>query len=128
MKPRGIPKRPNYRPSVKKGGNPFKTNHKNHPDKELYGENWEIVSDYVRKRDNYTCRVSVIRPDLKCGIRLPPPYSALLHTHHIVPLPKGSNHPSNLISLCKDCHSKVHGGKNFGKSITDKQKRAAARG
>jgi 5-methylcytosine-specific restriction endonuclease McrA len=127
MKPKGIPKRPNYRPRIKKGGNPFTVN-KKQPPKELYGDNWEALSAYVRQRDNYTCQMHVLRPDIRCGIRLPPPFSNLLHAHHIVPLPKGSNHPTNLISLCRDCHSKIHGGKNLGKAITEKQKRAAARG
>ena len=123
MKPKGIPKRPNYRPSIKKGGNPFKVNAKKNPDKSLYGENWELLSEYVRKRDNYMCRVSVIRPDLRCGVRLPPPFSRLLHAHHIVPLPKGSNHPTNLITLCVECHGKIH-NKYLGK-ITEKQRKAS---
>ena len=125
MKPKGIPKRPNYRPKINKGGNPFFTKKKSNPNKELYGENWQELSDYVRRRDNYTCQIAKIKYDQRCGIRLPPPFHNLLHAHHIIPLPQGINHPSNLITLCVDCHGKLH-GKRLGK-ITDKQRRAVMR-
>lgn len=126
MKPRGIPKRPNFRPKINTGRkNPFTVNKQRHPDKGWYGENWDELSTYVKQRDNYTCQVQKIRPDIRCGVRLPPPFSKLLHAHHIIPLPKGANHPSNLITLCNECHGKVH-GKYLGK-ISDKQRRAASK-
>ena len=37
-----------------------------------------------------------------------------LHLYHIKPLSKGGdNNISNLRLLCENCHSRVHGGRNF---------------
>lgn len=113
--------RPSFRPKINNGRFPKKKF--KDVDKALYGEDWKTTSDHVRKRDNYTCQGRKF--GFPCGVRLPPPFSRLLHCHHIVPLPKGSNHPSNLISLCAVCHGKVH-NKYLG-SISDKQKKAASR-
>ena len=116
------PKRPNFRPSISTGRHTITKSKYKPVNKDLYGENWEEVSDYVRKRDNYTCQIAKLTTKRKCGIKLPPPFHRMLHAHHIIPLPKGSNHPSNLISLCNECHGWIH-NKNLGK-ITDKQRRA----
>lgn len=96
------------------------------PTQEAYGKDWATLSEYIRRRDNYTCLAHKIGMP-KCGNRFPPPFHGLLHPHHIVPLPRGSNHPTNLVTLCKDCHGKHH-GKSFGKAISTKQKQAAKRG
>lgn len=112
--------RPSFRPKINNGR--FQKKKFKPVPKELYGDNWEELSDYVRKRDNYTCQGQKLGLK-RCGSYLPPPFSWLLHCHHIVPLPKGSNHPSNLISLCRECHGLIH-NKSLG-TITDKQKRAA---
>lgn len=123
MKPRGIG-RPNFRPKMVTGRGFAKSKpSKRNPAPEMYGEDWEKLSLYIRQRDNWTCQIHKIVPAKRCGAYLPPPFSRLLHVHHIIPLPKGSNHPKNLISLCNECHGFVH-GKYLGK-ITDKQKRAA---
>lgn len=91
-----------------------------------YGDDWPQISAYIKKRDDYRCRAHKLGL-AKCRHRFPPPYQHLLHVHHIIErLRGGSNHPSNLITLCKECHGKTHGRK-LGKDITDKQKRAAGR-
>lgn len=53
---------------------------------------------YVLKRDNYTCQCCKKHKDIK------------LHVHHIETRKIGSNSPNNLVTLCKDCHEKVHKG------------------
>lgn len=73
-----------------------------------YGDNWEELSHFIKKRDNYTCLAHTVGLPM-CGKHMPPPYSAGLHAHHIVPLPRGSNLPDNLVTLCIPCHEKVHG-------------------
>jgi len=63
-----------------------------------YPDNWGDKADAIKKRDNYTCQ--------GCGAE-----NAELHVHHIVPLGAGgSNARSNLITLCDECHGRVHGG------------------
>jgi len=50
----------------------------------------------IRERDMHRCSI--------CGRA-----EVELHVHHIVPLSKkGSNDPSNLMSVCVDCHRKLH--------------------
>lgn len=56
------------------------------------------VRQYVLKRDNYTCQCCKKHKEIK------------LHVHHIESRKTGSNTPNNLITLCKDCHEKVHKG------------------
>jgi hypothetical protein len=52
----------------------------------------------VLKRDNYTCQI--------CGDK------RNLEAHHIIPRSRGgTNLVKNGITLCKDCHKAVHGGK-----------------
>lgn len=112
--------RPGFRPKIN-NGKFTKKKFKPVP-KELYGSNWVELSEYVRRRDNYTCQGRKLGIN-NCSVRLPPPFSHLLHAHHIIPLPRGPNHPKNLITLCVSCHGKLH-GKNLG-TVTNKQKMAA---
>ena len=56
------------------------------------------VREYVIYRDHHTCQI--------CGKK-----HIVLEVHHIIPRPYGSNSPENLITLCPDCHRKVHEGK-----------------
>mgnify|MGYP002072821447 CR=1 FL=1 len=114
--------RPNFRPKFKKGRQLTKSSSKKLPTKAMYGENWEELSQYVKKRDNYTCQAEKLGLS-KCRVRFAPPFSNLLHAHHIIPLPKGPNHPKNIITLCVSCHSKIHN--RYLGSYTDKQKKAA---
>lgn len=63
-----------------------------------YGPGWKKYKDLIRKRDNYTCQ--------KCGIK---EENTTFHLHHIKPLKlfdsiELANHPSNLITLCPNCH------------------------
>lgn len=109
-------RRPSFKP--KPGIN---SNLNRNPKKEWYGDDWASLSDYVRRRDNYKCQAESVGLH-KCNGHYPPPFTRLLHAHHIVPLPRGSNHPNNLITLCVDCHGQLH-GKYLGK-ITERQKSA----
>lgn len=60
-----------------------------------YPENWDEISQNVRRRDGNTCG--------NCG------NTTNLHVHHIVPLSKGgTNNLSNLRTLCSSCHKKLH--------------------
>src|SRR6056297_2992408 len=53
------------------------------------------VKDYVRKRDNYVCRVC---KDKK----------SITEVHHIIPRREGgSDRPGNQITLCPKCHTKA---------------------
>ena len=59
-------------------------------------EEWEELRQIILKEDKYLCRICRTESKEK-------------HVHHIVPLSKyGSNHQTNLITLCYDCHNKVH--------------------
>lgn len=116
--------RPSFRPSFSKGFS--KPKKKFEHNKELYGDNWSDISTYVKKRDDYRCMAYKIGGP-KCNGRFPPPFSGLLHAHHIVSLSKGgANHPRNLICVCHTCHSAIHGRK-IGSNITQKQRTAASR-
>jgi len=54
-------------------------------------------------RDDFTCRL--------CGAK------ENLHVHHIIPVSKGGgDNLGNLVTVCRECHSKVEGTKRFQKS------------
>lgn len=57
------------------------------------------VRQYVLKRDNYTCQCCGKHGD---GVKL--------HVHHLETRKTGGNAPSNLITLCEDCHKAIHAG------------------
>lgn len=60
-----------------------------------YTENWQVISEEIKKRDNYKC--------VRC------PSTKRLEVHHIVPLSRGgTNNKRNLITLCEKCHQKRH--------------------
>lgn len=62
---------------------------------EQYPEDWEDIRRAVLKRDDYCCA--------NCRS------TENLHVHHIVPLSVGgSNEQSNLKTLCKGCHTRLH--------------------
>lgn len=66
-----------------------------------YPEDWQQKRAAVFKRDQYTCQ--------GCGVS--DVEADELHCHHIVPLGAGgTNVRSNLITLCDECHGRVHGG------------------
>ena len=64
---------------------------------EMY-DNYNI-RQYVLKRDNYTCQCCGKHGD---GVKL--------HVHHLETRKTGGNAPSNLITLCEDCHKAIHAG------------------
>jgi len=63
---------------------------------ELYGKGWtETLKDLVRKRDNYTCCL--------CG----KPQGDITHDVHHIDFNKKNCDPTNLITLCHNCHVKT---------------------
>jgi 5-methylcytosine-specific restriction endonuclease McrA len=80
-------KNPNY-----KGGKSF----------EVYPEQFWQLRKAIRERDSYTCQV--------CG-----EYPAF-DVHHI-DYNKKNNEPENLITLCRNCHSKTNGNREYWKGL-----------
>jgi hypothetical protein len=59
-------------------------------------ETWAIIRRGVLQRDSFRCQ--------GCGLA-----GTRADVHHIVPVDAGrSDDPSNLITLCRDCHTKIH--------------------
>jgi 5-methylcytosine-specific restriction endonuclease McrA len=97
-----------------------------YPDKDaksLYPPDWSIIKAAIKQRDGYKCRAHKIGLP-RCPNYFPPPFSNMLDAHHIIPLPKGSNKPKNLITLCRQCHEKTHNRK-IGKSWSSEQVKLA---
>ena len=66
--------------------------------KKRYGRAWKRI------RDRYVHKHPLCEQCLKEGR-----YVAVEEVHHIVPLAEGgSNDESNLMSLCRSCHEKIH--------------------
>ena len=66
-----------------------------------YPDDWDSRRKAVYARDGHTCQ--------KCGAKGGPFGNNELHCHHIVPKSEGGSHAkSNLRTLCRDCHNKVH--------------------
>ena len=82
---------------------------------EMYDE--YNARQYVLRRDNYTCQ--------RCGAHTTKKKTVKLHVHHLESRKTGGNAPSNLITLCVDCHKAFHAGKvkldgkKRGKSLKD---------
>lgn len=78
-----------------------------------YPSDWDSRRRRVYKRDNYECQ--------NCGKKGAKRGNAELHAHHIVPISKGGSHKeSNLTTLCRECHSKVHPDLEKGDEIRGK--------
>lgn len=61
-----------------------------------YGEDWDDPRREVYRRAGWRCQ--------NCGRG-----NVELHAHHIVPLGVGgTNTPTNLACLCRDCHAAIH--------------------
>lgn len=74
------------------------------------------VKAYVLSRDGYQCQ--------KCKTK-----GENLHIHHIILRSNGgTNTPTNLITLCKDCHNKLHKGEFEIKGTMSKTKHATETG
>lgn len=64
-----------------------------------YPEDWSELRQIVLERDEYTCQ--------GCGTSV----ATSGQVHHIVPLGcGGTNTLRNLITLCEECHGRVHSG------------------
>ena len=74
----------------------------------LFG--YQNIRAYVLHRDKYMCQL--------CGKR-----NALFQLHHIIPKSQnGKDHPDNLITLCPDCHARVHNDTQLLKKLQSKIK------
>ena len=70
------------------------------------------VKAYVLHRDGYQCKKCKTKKDK-------------LHVHHVVFRSNGgTDTPSNLITLCEDCHDRLHNGEFEIKGIRSKTKHA----
>ncbi|MFB6186224.1 MAG: HNH endonuclease [Halobacteriaceae archaeon] len=82
-----------------------------------YPSDWSSRRKKVYKRDNYRCQ--------KCGARGGKRGSSELHAHHIKPVSKGGSHRySNLKTLCRSCHSDVHGHGVGGRTTSNRPNEA----
>lgn len=87
-----------------------------------YPDNWDELSQRVRKRDEHQCT--------SCGKLGGMNGSAELHAHHIVSPSQGGKHSlPNLKTLCSECHSDEH-GRPVGREVQpgDSQERPNAPG
>lgn len=67
-----------------------------------YPPDWDSRRKRVYRRDGYQCQ--------NCGADGGSNGDTELHAHHIVPKSEGGTHRlSNLTTLCRSCHSDVHG-------------------
>ena len=67
-----------------------------------YPNDWGSRRDRALQRDNYQCQ--------HCKAEAGPKENVKLNVHHIVPIAKGGEHHlDNLQTLCRDCHTAVHG-------------------
>jgi predicted HNH restriction endonuclease len=67
--------------------------------RQTYPDDWQELRLKVLERDGYRCR--------RCNTNLRGVFYR--EVHHIVPLARGgTNHMSNLSSLCSDCHATQH--------------------
>jgi nitrogen regulatory protein PII-like uncharacterized protein len=66
-----------------------------------YPDDWDVRRRQVYQRDQYKCG--------NCNSEGGPYGDTELHAHHIVPKnSRGSDQFTNLVTLCADCHSRVH--------------------
>lgn len=71
---------------------------------------WKALVKYIYARDNYTCQ--------RCHGSSR--YSNRLHAHHLkswTRYPKLRTEPSNLITVCRECHQWIHSNKNTKKEF-----------
>lgn len=77
-----------------------------------YPSDWNSRRKKVYKYDNYQCQ--------ECGAKGGKHGNSELHAHHIKPISEGGSHEySNLRTLCKSCHSDVHGHAVGGSTSSD---------
>ncbi|MBC8458288.1 MAG: hypothetical protein H8D67_09870 [Deltaproteobacteria bacterium] len=73
-----------------------------------YCSDWKSRSKAIKDRDQWTCQLCK-----DCRKR----WNHNLHVHHIDE-DKTNNHPTNLISLCDQCHKPIHGNKNIQNQLS----------
>lgn len=61
----------------------------------LKSPKWNTLRKAILKRDNYTCQ--------SCGVSGVP-----LDVHHITYSRLLNEHPSDLVSVCRNCHKSIH--------------------
>ena len=83
---------------------------------EMYGH--YNVRQYVLWRDGYTCQC--------CGAHSTKKKYVKLHVHHLETRKTGGDAPTNQITLCEDCHQKLHKGL-VSKADFKKRKRKSTR-
>ena len=67
---------------------------------EMYGH--YNVRQYVLWRDDYTCQC--------CGVHATKKKEVRLHVHHLESRKVGGDAPDNQVTLCENCHEKLHKG------------------
>lgn len=68
---------------------------------EKYSPDRDRLRERVYERDEHRCQ--------HCGRHSRPRGSAELHIRHVVPRPRGgSDHPRNLLTLCRKCDDRIH--------------------
>jgi 5-methylcytosine-specific restriction endonuclease McrA len=76
--------------------------------KMFYDATWYRLRQRIFKRDGYKCRV--------CGD------GEGLTVHHITPRSEGgTDDPENLITLCDECHSRIHKIERAAKAISSRR-------
>lgn len=81
---------------------------------EMYGH--YNIRQYVLWRDGYTCQCCGVYPMKKNEVRL--------HVHHLESRKTGGNAPSNLVTLCENCHKKYHNGLITEKEFKKRKRRS----
>jgi len=67
-----------------------------------YPADWDERRRKVYRRDDYRCQ--------ECGAGGGPHGDTVLHCHHKTPISRGGSHEySNLVTVCEDCHERIHG-------------------
>lgn len=66
--------------------------------------------NHIFRRDNYTCRCCGTPHYLTNEYDIPlPTTDGQLDLHHIIPVSEGgTDAPENLMTVCRDCHKKIH--------------------
>lgn len=81
---------------------------------EMYG--YYNTRQYILWRDKYTCQC--------CGAHTTDKERVKFHIHHLESRKTGGNAPDNLITLCKDCHERVHKGVVVGDEFKKRKRRS----
>lgn len=79
---------------------------------EQYGTNWETYREKALQRDGRQCT--------RCGSS----ENESLHVHHKLPLAEGgTNDLDNLLTLCQECHHRVHAERRSGSLLTEHERK-----